>query len=644
MRMASRDADRAAETWFGTGARLGVSGALVSLVTVAIAMIFGWLQQAELALSDAILRSLPSTRSSSVALVGLDDDLISSLGHWPLSDDELADLVAAIVAQSPRAIGIDIYRDLAVPPGTARLAEELRASPQVFGISRYADATAIEVRPHEELRSSGRYGFVNLPLDEDGLVRRVSLYAAIDGVAHESLPMRLARAALEAEGVRPARVDGEPDALQLGLSVLRPLRPGDGPYVGADTGGFQLLLDFSAGSGGIPIVPARSVLERRVPADLFRDRVVLVGSTAESVPDVLSTPLRLTREGTDRTYGALVQGMAVDQILRIARGVSRPTGAWPGWAEILAVVVAAAVGAAMVLAAPNPWWSVVAVGVAGVGVLGGVRFARAEGIWLPAVAPLLALLFAAGSVLVALYYAEKRERTALMQIFGRYVSPEIAEVMWRNRRQFAAGGRPIPRSLVATVLFADLQGFTGISERMSSDGLMAWLDRLMDRLTTIVHRNGGIVDKFIGDAVMAVFGVPVPRTDAPEQQADARAAVRCAVEIGAALREWNRELLAQSLPPVRIRVGIFTGRVVAGSIGSSERLQYTVVGDPVNTAARLESYGGSEVGPLDEASPVRILIGATTYEFVREEFACSYLGSLRLKGKAETVDVYRVDV
>ena len=170
------------------------------------------------------------------------------------------------------------------------------------------------------------------------------------------------------------------------------------------------------------------------------------------------------------------------------------------------------------------------------------------------------------------------------------MAPEVAEVLWQQREQFLDGGRPRSQKQIVTVMFTDLQGFTSVSEQLDPQVLMDWLNTYMDAIARTVMDHGGVVDDYFGDGVKVNFGVPVPRTSEEEIRQDALHAVRCALALEREMARINENMKARGLPNLRMRVGIYTGPVVAGTLGSAERMKYTTLGDTVNTAARLESY------------------------------------------------------
>jgi adenylate cyclase len=238
---------------------------------------------------------------------------------------------------------------------------------------------------------------------------------------------------------------------------------------------------------------------------------------------------------------------------------------------------------------------------------------------------------------------ERSERRYLMDIFSKQVSPDVAEEMWRSREQFLEGGRLQPRLLSASILFTDLHNFTAVAERLSPAELMEWLNLYMDRMAGLVMQHGGVIDDYFGDAIKANFGVPVARDSERAIDDDARQAVRCALAMGVALAQMNRDWEAAGLPHISMRVGIATGEVVAGCLGSTQRMKFTTLGDIVNTAARLETYGKDDPAVTAPDAISRLLISEETARRIGDGFITVAVGALKLKGKESEVTVYRVE-
>jgi adenylate cyclase len=265
------------------------------------------------------------------------------------------------------------------------------------------------------------------------------------------------------------------------------------------------------------------------------------------------------------------------------------------------------------------------------------------GFWIPFAAPAAAFLPGAALVTSYVSYQEYRNRGQLMQLFSNQVSPDIAQALWEQRDAFLSGSRPRSQQLTATVLFTDLKGFSSTSEGMQPAELMDWLNEYMELMAQAVMAHQGVVEKYIGDAIMAVFGVPVPRTTPGLIAQDARHAVRCALEMRKRMGELNENWQARGLPLCSMRIGIHTGALVAGSLGSAERQEYTVIGDSVNTASRLESFEKDSKDPnLRDDDGCRILISEATQLYLGDEFELVAVGAISLKGKSEKVSVHRV--
>ena len=261
-----------------------------------------------------------------------------------------------------------------------------------------------------------------------------------------------------------------------------------------------------------------------------------------------------------------------------------------------------------------------------------------NGWWLPVVSPLLALVSSGMVVTAYIANVERQDRKMVMTLFKRYVTPKIAETIWQNREDLLQKGQILGQKMIATVLFTDIKGFSTIAERMEPAMLMTWLNEYMNAMASIVFEHDGVVDKFMGDAVMAVFGVPIPRNTPQEIAQDARAAVSCALAMGEKLHLLNQRWQQQNEPLISMRIGIATGVVVTGSLGSSQRMEYTTLGDSVNIAARLESYDKS----FDSEGRCRILINEETHQQINGKFPTRYVGRVQIYGRQKLINIYQV--
>jgi adenylate cyclase len=585
-------------------------------------------------------RADEEARNDRIALVTVREEDIAEYG-WPLNDGMLADVLGVLTKADARAVGVDIYRDRPVAPGTDRLHSLLEANPTIVWGYLFGTDQGRAIPPPATL-AADRTGFIDVLADQDGVVRRAILFMHdTKENPHTSLPMMLAARYLEPIGIALAADEEIPEFLRLGQTTLPPLEPSDGPYVDVDARGYQYLLDFVQGAKPFPAYSIRHVLAGEVSPQAFAGRVVLVAVTAESVKDLFKTPLAGGDTAAGFSHGVTLHAQAIGQLLRMALGETRTMRDFSPGTELLALWIIGTVGSAAGLVLHG----IVLFGaaaLAGLALLGAAWFIALDAwIWFPLAAPALAWLVTLSLVAAYLSRLEKAERAMLMRLFASHLSEPVAQDIWRQRAAFLEGGRPKPQRLTATVLFSDIAGFSTISERLDPEVLTAWLDFYMDVMSRTVLAHNGIVLRFIGDAILAVFGVPVPRTASAEMDRDAAHAVRCALAMANELEMINERCRRDGLPPISIRVGIHTGTMVAGSMGTADHLEYSLVGDSVNTAARLEALS-KEIADLDGDGSCPILVGEATWKRLSGRFAGRLVGNLPLKGKIEQVAVYQV--
>ena len=193
-----------------------------------------------------------------------------------------------------------------------------------------------------------------------------------------------------------------------------------------------------------------------------------------------------------------------------------------------------------------------------------------------------------------------------------------------------------------TVLFLDFKGYTSASEKMTPQALMAWVNAYLDAMTQVIMKHDGVIDDYAGDSIKANFGVPLKRASNEEVAKDACNAVACALEMEQEMHRMNERHEKDGLPTVGMRIGIHTGPVLAGCVGSAERMKYTTVGDTVNAAARLESLDREVVAEIPGRRPCRILISETTAQLLDSRFQLERLGEVSVKGKAQAIVTFRV--
>ena len=614
---------------------------LVASVLIIGLRSLGFFQFVELATYDIYLRlkeqqSVPEPR---VVLVQTVETDIQRLGEWPLTDSRMAETLKKLLVHEPRAIGVDLYRDIPVAPGTDELNSLLTSEKRIFIIEKFGTDESNHVSGPAVLKGTEQIGFADVPVDDDGVVRRGLLFLDDGENFSVSLALRLAMSYLAEEGITPQAGIPNPEHIRLGEVTFAPFARNDAFYVDADDAGYQYVLDFKGGASRFKTYSLSDVLQGRVDPNVIKDNVVIFGVNAESVKDEFLTPYDRFAERGQATAGIAVHGYEVSQLLRAAlqgdelmRFLSdRYENLW----ILLWGLVAALVG---LMAHSTLKFSLLT--VTGLIVLAGsTAIAFVNHWWLPVAPVAIAWITSAGLVTAFLSGHEKQEKKYLMDLFSKNVSSEVADEMWKHRDTFLRGGRLEPRTMTVTVLFSDLANFTPVAERLSPAELMDWLNNYMETMAGLVIKHGGVVDDYYGDAIKANFGVPLPRTTPEEIGEDAANAIRCALAMRREMEQLNAAWGEENAPLVKMRMGLATGQVVAGCLGSAQRMKYTTIGDVVNTAARLESYG-KEIPERFLDPYCQVMVAASTAEQLDDSVNLEMVGTLQLKGKSKGVDVF----
>lgn len=602
----------------------------------------GLLQPLELAAYDLLMAARPPPMGPpGVSLVLIDEVDIQALGNWPLTDAQLVRALRQLLDLQPLAVGLDIYRDMAIAPGSDALQALLRDAPGLLAIERFPGPGARAIEAPAALRGSDRVGFADLAVDAGGVVRRNLLFQSGDQRTGYAFSLRLALKALAAAGIHPRPAKEDPALLRLGPTTLHPLQGDEGGYQGMDAGGYQILLRYGGGAQPFPSYTLRELLAGALSAAPLRDQVVILGVSASSVKDEFPVPHAIYPQARDKIPGAAVHAHAVQQLLDLAHGRGGLIRTWRPATETLwlwlwtgaGVLIGWLTGAAWRLAVVHLLGGALAVAVA-------VQ-AWGLGWWIPVVPNLLGWLLGSALGTAALAGLRRREQMALRGLFASQVSPAVAEEIWNHREEILEDGRIRPQTLTVTTLFADLQGFTAVSEDMDPEPFLHWLNTYLGRLTEVITAHGGTLDDYAGDGIKANFGVPLHDPDQVARDADR--AVACALAMGVELNRLNRIWRARGHASIGMRIGIHTGRVVVGTVGSRARMKYTTVGRDVNLAARLEGLRRlPEPDPADERQSCRILVSAASAALIADRYTLQERGLFELKGIRDPVQVYCV--
>ncbi|HEX6976076.1 MAG TPA: adenylate/guanylate cyclase domain-containing protein, partial [Vicinamibacterales bacterium] len=350
------------------------------------------------------------------------------------------------------------------------------------------------------------------------------------------------------------------------------------------------------------------------PAE-FKDKIVFIGTSASGLADVFQTPFGKATMAGIQLHASVADSVLSNHFIRPASRASQ---------------IAATVAAAIVVAIATALLPFTAAGVGALVLAVGWTWASLAlfrgGVWITLVQPVGAMAVALFGGTAYRYFVEDREKRKMRHLFGRYVAKDVCEQLIANPELAELGGKR--RDM--TVLFSDIRGFTTVTEKGNPEELVAQLNEYFSRMVEIVFRHHGTVDKFVGDMVMALFGAPL------DDEAHADHAAAAARDMVQELGELNRKWAAEGRTVLDIGIGINSGEMIAGNIGSSSIMSYTVIGDNVNLGARLES--------LNKEYGTRIIISDATRVRLKEACDIRPLGDVVVKGKTRPVAIFEMCV
>jgi adenylate cyclase len=620
---------------------------------------------------DARLQvTMPRGVDERIVILDIDEKSLQEVARWPWPRDVMADVIeklfdkygVAIVAfdvvfaEADHSSGIRVLDELAlgalkeVPSflqsyrelrprldNDARFAQAIKGKPVVLGyyLNSEKNAKRIAAIPEPVLpkgtfqgrnipftswvgfggnleqiaRNAASAGHFNPITDDDGVVRRVPMIAELDGAYYEALSLAVVRTILGFPKVEPGYA---PDRfLQRGYTGLEWLQVGPLAIPVDETA--SALIPYRGRKFSFAYVSLADVIAGRVPLERLQGKIALVGTTAPGLLDLRSTPVDNVFPGVE-VHANLIAGM-LDKKIKL-----KPP--YMLGAEVVLLLVGG-VALSMLIPMLAPLWATLLT-LAGLLAITGLNVA----IWTEAdmVLPL------AASVLMTLalytvnmaygYFVEARSKRQFTELFGQYVPPELVDRMARDPEKYNME----PRAAELTILFSDVRGFTSISEALKPEELREYINEYLTDMSAIIRsRHRGTLDKYIGDAIMAFWGAPV------DDAQHARNGVLAALDMQKERRILNEKFAARGWPTLNIGVGVNSGNVRVGDMGSQVRRAYTVMGDPVNVASRLEGrtkgYG------------VGILVGEATRSQIKD-VVFREVDRIKVKGKDEAVTIY----
>lgn len=655
---------------------------LVSLATLAVFLLhardeeggrfrWGLIDKLEHVAYDARLAlSMPRTVDPRIVIVDIDEKSLGVEGRWPWPRQRIAAMLEqlfekyrvrlvafdVVFAEPDQSSGLHVLEELAngelknVPQfgqaldrlrpsldGDAVLAEALKKYPVVLGYFfneanparsgalppptfvkgsfpgkrvDFLKAVGYGGNLEQLVKVAAGAGHFNPSLDVDGVVRRVPMVFSFEDAEYEALSLAVARQYLGVKEVR-AEFEPVPAMARRNYSGLEWLQVGKGripvdEYV-------QALVPYRGPQGAFPYVSASDVITGKADPGVLKEGViVLVGTTAAGLLDMRTTPVQRAYPGVE-IHANLVAGILDGKLMQR-----------PAYVRGLEFILLLLFGIVFALALPA--LSPLAATVTAVGMLAAyvglnLVFWQAGKMVVPVASGILTMLVMFLLNMSYGYFIETRGKRQLTSLFGQYVPPELVDEMARDPEKYSLEAE----SREMTVLFSDVRGFTSISEGLEPRQLSELMNQLLTPMTQVIHLQRGTIDKYMGDAIMAFWGAPVPD---PNHAANA---VTAALQMMARLGEINASFRQRSWPEIHIGVGINTGTMNVGNMGSEFRMAYTVLGDAVNLGSRLEG--------LTKGYGVGIIVSESTAK-AATQFAYRELDVVRVKGKDKPVAIY----
>ena len=640
--------------WAKSKVVLALALGLASGLLVAGAERLGWLDTVERKSLDWRFRALtePGLASPDIVIVALDDtsfgsqDMIDNFGRWPWRRKLYAGLVHYLNEWGARVIGLDLVFQGADPhPGDdemlAEALAERRSAVLAFALNmgtfREADPEAreklrqrvepfqvqveqksridlrtysgVDLSQDEFLKAASGMGCITVQSDPDGPVRSVTPLFRFRDKYYPSFPLAITALAARKK-LEPSVVPGP--VLEFG-----------GRRAPLDERG-RLLVRWYGGAYTYKHISVWKVFNAAlayergeapdIPPETFKNKIVLIGATAASASDLRPTPF------SENYPGVEIHATVIDNLLR---GDFMKT-AKPHWGTAAILALALLMAGVVYLFNSALVYTLLGLATSLAYFAAVCALFRAQNLWFPMVAPLAAGIVSFTGSTLTRYATEGREKRRYRKTLQKYLSPQLVETVMGDLNWDSL--RAEKRTL--SVLFSDIRGFTSISEKLPPETVVATLNEHLNMMVSVIFKHQGTLDKFVGDCVMAFWGAPLPQPN------HAELAARAALEMIEGLEKLNRKWQSEGRPTLHIGVGINSGEMLFGNIGSEQRMDFTVIGDNVNLGSRLES--------ATKELKAAIVISEATYREIRDLAQVRPLGEISVKGKEERIVVYEL--
>jgi adenylate cyclase len=574
-----------------------------SIIGISIAVFFSllFLQRIfmlwQLRLSDTLF--LPGQSSPEVVIIGIDDKSIEAIGRWPWDRDVHAKLLN-ILGTRPAVIGYDVsFPEPSNASDDAALATAIsHASPTVLPIEARAIyitgeniITSDLLQSIPEIREQAIGGLVNTIADEDSVTRSVPiLVQSSTGQAQEHFAYIIAR--LYQEAVGEELIERKDIVTDQGMMKIN--------YVGQP--GTFTTYSFS------------DVIDGTIPPETFEGKIVLVGAVAPNLRDAQITPV---------SFGLPMNGVEINANVintLLSRTFLKTEQSW----VTVATIFVLSIGTTIILSLVGILFGAIIVILTVIGYLIYTFVWFDMGVIRNVLFPILSLLSAYLATTIYKYFNEFNQQRFLRKAFAYYVSPSVLNEIIKRPEQLILGGQ----QRVMTVLFSDIKGFTSISEDMSPEEVSKMLNYYLNRVSRQIFKYNGVIDKFVGDGVLAFWNAPL--TDEEHAMNACRAAIGITYEV----RMVQDEMKKMGVEHFNARIGINTGEMIVGNMGSDMRFNYTVLGDNVNLGSRLEG--------INKQYDTSVMIAESTYQAVKGRVVARRIDTVVVKGKKKGVNIYEL--
>ena len=560
-------------------------------------------------------------------VVGVSESDIEKYG-WPIDDKYLLKTIQKLDKAESSSIVLDLYRNVGVGEGAESLANYSRLNKKVISIFNVAEG--IPSIPDFPLE---RIAFNDMPIDIDNVVRRDLV--GVDrrkynlGKEFISVPMRM----LEIhQFLNKESFNLEDKFYKNKISLIQNY---SGGYTNVDSNGFQIFINYPE-KNYIPIYSLSEILEDKIPLEKLKNKMIVIGATAPSLKDVFAVPS--SRFETDSKNllisGAEIHAHRANQLLSLQNNSTLKIKTINPFIELFGIIFYVFLISIFIEKTKKISIGLI-IFISALGLLAlAVYLAFIIGYWIELALPVIgAITFSSISWLKKA--SEQQKQKALMQkLLGQTTSPEVAEELWNQKDSLLENGRFPGTELPVTILFSDTVSFSSVSENMNPTELLDWLNRGMEKFVKIISENGGMVNKFTGDGFLAVFGAPVKKN----YEQSSNEAIKTAMEIRNAIEKLKDDLEAEGLPLIKLRIGIHSGKIITGSMGGSEKIEYALIGDSVNVAARLESLNKDNM-----KNNCRILVSKESLNFANgSDYKLEEWGPCKVKGRESLVEVFEI--